>query len=156
MSFRAGLHLNIRTDRRGGREMGDYTVKRVDEMEAIYGGIVRRARAGLGVSAFGMQVMDLPPGWEGYPNHDHVNDFFDDNDLRQEEVYIALGGSATLRVDEEAHELEPGVLVRVGAGQKRQLVPGPKGFRMVAVGGRPGEAYSPPAWTELGGPLPTG
>jgi hypothetical protein len=26
---------------------------------------------------------------------------------------------------------------------------------MVAVGGRPGEAYTPPAWTELGGPLPT-
>jgi hypothetical protein len=136
--------------------MGDYTVKRVDDMEAIYGGIVRRARADLGVSAFGMQVMDLPPGWDGYPNHDHVNDFFDENDLRQEEVYVALGGSATLRVDGETHELEPGVLVRVGAGQRRQLVPGPEGFRMVAVGGRPGEPYSPPAWTELGGPLPTG
>jgi hypothetical protein len=117
---------------------------------------VRRARAGLGVRAFGLQVMDLPPDWDGYPNHDHVNDFFDENDLRQEEVYIALGGSATLRVDGETHELEPGVLVRLGAGQKRRLVPGPDGFRMVAVGGRPGEAYSPPAWTELGGPLPTG
>ena len=136
--------------------MGDYTVKRVDEMEAIYGGIVRRARADLGVSAFGMQVMDLPPGWDGYPNHDHVNDFFDENDLRQEEVYVALGGSATLRVGGETHELGPGVLVRVGAGQRRQLLPGPEGFRMIAIGGRPGEAYAPPAWTELGGPLPTG
>jgi hypothetical protein len=136
--------------------MSDYTVKRVDEMEPIYEGIVRRARAALGVTAFGLQVMDLPPGWEGYPNHDHVNNYFDEHDLGQEEVYVALSGSATLRLDEESHELEPGVIARVGPGQRRQLVPGPEGFRMLAVGARPGAPYTPPAWTEQGGPLPTG
>jgi mannose-6-phosphate isomerase-like protein (cupin superfamily) len=157
MSFGARLHLNTRKgDRNQEGEMGDYTVKRVEEMEPIYDGIVRRARASLGVSAFGMQVMDLPPGWEGYPNHDHVHDFFDDSDLRQEEVYVALGGSATLSLDGSSYELVPGMVARVGPGQKRRLLPGPDGFRMVAVGGRPGEAYRPPAWTELGGPLPTG
>jgi len=135
--------------------MADFTVKRIDEMEPIYGGVVRRARASLGASALGMQVMQLPAGWEGYPNHDHINNFFDDGDLRQEEIYIALDGSATLTLDGEEHRLEPGVFARVGAGQKRRILPGPDGFRMVAVGGRPGEAYSPPAWTELGGPVPT-
>jgi hypothetical protein len=134
--------------------MADFTIKRVDEMETIFDGIVRRARASLGATSVGMQVMAFPAGWEGYPNHDHVGDSSDDGDLRQEEIYIALEGSARLLVDGQEHRLEPGVFARVGPAQKRRIIPGADGFRMVAVGGRPGEAYSPPAWTELGGPLP--
>jgi quercetin dioxygenase-like cupin family protein len=134
--------------------MADFTIKRTEEMEAIFGGIVCRARASLGATSLGMQVMQFPPGWEGYPNHDHVNDSADENDLGQEEIYVALGGSATLLIDGDEYALEPGVLARVGPGQKRRILPGPDGFRMVAVGGRPGDVYRPPAWTELGGPLP--
>ena len=134
--------------------MADFTIKRTDEMETIFGGVVHRARASLGVTSVGMQVMHFPAGWEGYPNHDHVNDSADGNDLGQEEIYIALDGSATLVVDGEEHPLVPGVLARVG-GTEAAHPPGADGFRMVAVGGRPGEAYRPPAWTELGGPLPT-
>jgi hypothetical protein len=92
-----------------------------------------------------MQVMDFPPGWDGYPNHDHMHDSGDDRDLHQEEVYVALAGSAALTLDGEVHELRPGVLARVGPAQRRRIVPGPDGFRMVAVGGRPGAAYRPPA-----------
>ena len=51
--------------------MADVTLARIDEMEAIFDGIARRARAALGVSAWGMQVMTLPPNWDGYPNHSH-------------------------------------------------------------------------------------
>ena len=40
--------------------MADVTVKRMEEFEAIFGGGFRRARAGLGVSSFGLAVMDLP------------------------------------------------------------------------------------------------
>jgi hypothetical protein len=137
-----------------GGKMADFTIRRTDDMEAIFDGIVHRARASLGVTSMGMQVMDFPAGWQGYPNHDHTNDSSDENDLGQEEVYIPLAGSATLLVDDTEHMLGPGVLARVGPGQKRRIVPGGDGFRMVAVGGRPGEAYRPPAWTELGGPLP--
>jgi hypothetical protein len=135
--------------------VADFTITRTDEMETIFDGIVHRARAALGATSLGMQVMDFPAGWEGYPNHDHVSGSADGNDLGQEEIYIALDGSATLLVDGAEHTLEPGVFARVGPAQKRRIVPGPSGFRMVAVGGRPGEAYRPPAWTELGGPLPT-
>ena len=135
--------------------MGDFTIKRTDEMETIFDGIVHRARASLGATALGMQVMHFPAGWERYPNHDHVNDSADEGDLGQEEIYIALEGSAILIIDGEEHLLEPGVFARVAATQKRRILPGPSGFRMVAVGGRPGRVYSPPAWTELGGPLPT-
>jgi hypothetical protein len=135
--------------------VADFTIRHADEMETIFDGIVHRARASLGATALGMQVMHFPAGWEGYPNHDHVGDSADENDLGQEEIYIPLDGSATLLVGAAEHTLEPGVYARVGPSQKRRIVPGPNGFRMVAVGSRPGEAYRPPAWTELGGPLPT-
>ena len=61
--------------------MAAYAIKRIDEMEAIYGGAFKRARAELGVEAFGFQVMDLPPNLEQFPEHDHVED-------GQEEVYV--------------------------------------------------------------------
>src|SRR5215204_580644 len=46
----------------------DVTVAAVDEMDSIHGGIARRARAQLGVTAWGMQVLTLPPNWKGYPS----------------------------------------------------------------------------------------
>jgi mannose-6-phosphate isomerase-like protein (cupin superfamily) len=112
--------------------MADVTVKRLEEFEAVFGGGMRRVRAGLGVSSFGMQVMELPP----------------------EEVYLALGGRATLQVGEETFELEPGVFARVGPGQQRKLLTGEEGARILVLGATPGKIYEPPAWTEEGGALP--
>ena len=130
--------------------MPDVTVRSIDEMEPIYGGLARRARAELGVTAWGMQVFTLPPDWDGYPNHNHGSEAFDPN---QEEVYIPLEGSATLVASGERFELRPGVMVRVGPAQLRQILPGPAGLRMVALGGVPGSFDASP-WTQLGGPLP--
>ena len=130
--------------------MADVTVAAIEEMEAIYDGLARRARATLGVSSFGMQVMTLPPGWEGYPDHVHDGTVEDAN---QEEVYIPLHGSATLIAGEERHELRPGVMIRVGPEQRRRILPGDGGIRLVALGGVPG-TFAPSPWTELGGPPP--
>ena len=41
--------------------MPDATVKRLDEMESFYDGLVTRARAELGVTSWGMQVFNFPP-----------------------------------------------------------------------------------------------
>jgi hypothetical protein len=49
--------------------MPDATIKRLDEMESFYNGLVTRARAELGVTSWGMQVFDLPPHFDQYPNH---------------------------------------------------------------------------------------
>jgi len=130
--------------------MADVTVASFEEMEPIYDGIARRARAALGVSAFGMQVMTLPADWDGYPNHRHDLSVADAN---QEEVYIPLEGSATLVAGDQRVELRPGMMVRVGPEQYRRIVPGPDGVRFVALGGVPG-SFSPSPWTELGGPRP--
>jgi quercetin dioxygenase-like cupin family protein len=124
--------------------MADVTVKRLEDFEAIFGGGMRRVRAGLGVTSFGMQVIELPPGFSMYPDHDHSHD-------EQEEVYLTLGGRATLQVDGvEEFELEPGVFARVGPGQRRKLVTGDEGARILVLGGTPGRVYEPPEWTEEG------
>jgi mannose-6-phosphate isomerase-like protein (cupin superfamily) len=127
--------------------MPDYTVKRFDEMEPILGGVFRRARASLGASAFGMQVLQMPAGADFYPNHDHAHD-------GQEEVYVVLGGSAEFDIDGERVHVEPETAVRVAAATKRQIHPGPDGVRILAVGGVPGGSYVAPDFTELGGPEP--
>jgi hypothetical protein len=131
--------------------MADVTVRSIDDMEAIYGGLARRARAELGVSAWGMQVFTLPPNWGDYPLHNHDAGAFDPN---QEEVYIPLEGGATLVADGEEYELRPGVMARVGPAQLRKIVPGPEGVRFLAIGGAPG-SFAAGAWTELGADPPT-
>jgi uncharacterized cupin superfamily protein len=126
--------------------MADVTVKRVEDFEAIFGGGFRRVRAGLGVSSFGLAVMDLPPKFADYPDHDQAHD-------DQEEVYTALSGRARIRVGGEGgeeHELEPGIWVRVGASEKRKIITGDEPVRVLAVGGSPGKAYVPPEFTEEG------
>jgi hypothetical protein len=130
--------------------MSDVTVVAIDEMDGAYEGLMRRARAELGVTAWGMQVLTLPPNWDGYPLHDHSADAYDPN---QEEVYVPLEGSARLLVDGEEYELRPGVMARLGPDQLRKLVPGDEGLRVLALGGTPG-AFTPNAWTELGAPPP--
>ena len=130
--------------------MADVTAASFDEMEAIYDGLSRRARATLGVSSFGMQVMTLPANWDGYPDHRHDASVEDAN---QEEVYIPLQGAATLVAGERRIELRPGMMVRVGPEQYRRILPGSEGVRFIALGGVPGSFAASP-WTELGGPWP--
>ena len=130
--------------------MADVTLAAFEEMEPIFDGLARRARATLGVTAWGMQLFTLPPRWDGYPDHVHDGTVEDAN---QEEVYIPLEGSGELRAGEERFELRPGVMARVGPEQRRRIVPGAEGIRFIALGGVPG-AFSPSPWTELGGPAP--
>ena len=130
--------------------MADVTLAAFDEMEPIYEGLARRARAALGVTAWGMQLFTLPPDWDGYPDHVHDASVEDAN---QEEVYIPLAGSAELRAGDERYELRPGVMVRVGPEQRRRILPGAQGIRFLALGGVPG-TFSASPWTELGGPPP--
>ncbi len=122
--------------------MADVKLERIDEIEAYAGpraipGIHFRPAAGaLGVTAWGMNVIDLAPGCTSYPEHDHVKD-------GQEEVYVLLSGTASLLAGGAEWPLAPGTLVRVGPQEKRKIVPGPEGARVLALGATPGKAYEP-------------
>lgn len=129
--------------------MADVTVKQLDEFDTAYGGAMKRVRAGLGVHSFGMQVFDLPPKLENYPEHEHSED-------GQEEVYTVLEGEATLHAGGEQYELRPGVFARVGPGEKRKISTGDQPARVLALGGTAGNAFEVQAWTEEGAEvLPT-
>jgi len=117
--------------------MDGFTLRRIDELSSISHGAVKLAGDELGVQAFGLQVLDLPPGFTDYPEHDHTGD-------RQEEVYVVLSGSAEFTIAGEQIEADAGSLVRVEPAAKRKLVPGPHGVRILAIGCAPGGGYERP------------
>ncbi len=127
--------------------MPDYAVRRIDDMEAIVRGSFKKARAELGISSFGLQVIDFPPNVDGYPEHDHAQD-------GQEEVYVTMRGAGEIDIEGERIAIDPETMVRVSAGTKRKLYPGDEGMRVLVVGGVPGEAYAVRDFTELGAPDP--
>jgi uncharacterized cupin superfamily protein len=127
--------------------MSGYTVKKIDEMEAVFGGAFKRARAELGVESFGMQVIDMPPNADQYPEHDHGED-------GQEEVYVVLNGKGEIEIEGERQPLDTETMVRVGSGVKRKVWTGDDSLRILIVGGVPGAAYEAPDVTKLGSPDP--
>lgn len=122
--------------------MNDVTVKHVNELgfyegpQAIPGIRFRHAARDLGVTAWGMNLLELAPHNAGYPEHDHAAD-------GQEEVYVVLDGSATLQAGDQVFLIETGMLVRVGPGVKRRFLAGAHGVTVLALGGTPGKPYAP-------------
>jgi mannose-6-phosphate isomerase-like protein (cupin superfamily) len=129
--------------------MSDFKVVKIDDIEAIAFGTFRRARAALDVTAFGLQVLDLPPNLDAYPEHDHAQD-------GQEEVYLVLRGSGEIEIEGERFPLDPETAVSIKSGVRRKLWPGPDGMRVIAIGGTPGAVYEGKGFSELGAPDPFG
>ena len=123
-----------------------YTAKRLDEMERAFGGAFVRVRAELGISSFGVQVVELPPdSGDLAPEHDHYHD-------GQEELYLLLEGSAELALPDLTLQLDEMTPVRIAPETRRRLRSGSEGARLLLIGGTPGRPYAPSANTELGGP----
>lgn len=119
----------------------DITVKKIEEIEpysgknAIPGIRFRPARNALGVTSWGMNVIELDPDCSGYPEHDHASE-------GHEEVYLVLSGSILLRTGGRELELSEGQFVRVPPGMKRKFVTRNSGATLLALGGTPGKPYS--------------
>jgi hypothetical protein len=122
--------------------MEGITQKNIEEIAAYAGpnaiaGIrFRPARQALGVSSWGMNVLELEPHCAGYPEHDHA-------DEGHEEVYVVLRGSILLRAPDGECLLSQGDFVRVAPEIKRKFVTRAEGATLLALGGTPGQPYAP-------------
>jgi quercetin dioxygenase-like cupin family protein len=106
-----------------------HTIVTAADIEPLHG-VFRPLRQALGVSAFGINELELPPGAEG-PEHDHAKD-------GQEEVYVIVRGGGTIRVDGQEADLRPGQFVFLPADTRRQMVAGGDGLAWVGIGCQPG------------------
>jgi hypothetical protein len=111
----------------------------IDDLPTLWDGFAKLVRTGLQVSAFGVQIMDLPP--------DYTTAAHDESDTGQQELYVALRGSGAVVAGDTRLPLDPEHLVRVDAGVDRVLASGADGLRVLCVGGVPGEPYVAPEWT---------
>jgi uncharacterized cupin superfamily protein len=111
----------------------------IDDLPQVWDGFAKLVRSGLDITAFGVQIMDLPP--------DYTTAAHDESDTGQQELYVALRGSGAVVADQTRLALDPEHLVRVDAGVDRELTSGPDGLRVLCIGGVPGAAYVAPEWT---------
>jgi uncharacterized cupin superfamily protein len=106
------------------------------EPHALVGIRFRPARQALGVSAWGMNVLELDAHCDTYPEHDHSHD-------AQEELYVVIEGSVVLVAEGTERVLARGDMARVAPTVKRKLVTRAEGATVLAIGATPGAAYTP-------------
>ena len=86
-------------------------------------------RRALGVEAFGVNVIVIPPGYTGRP---HYHD-------EQDELYFVHSGTAKVEVGGEERLLEPGGMVHVTSTTPRCVSnPGDEDLVLLVVGGKGG------------------
>jgi uncharacterized cupin superfamily protein len=89
---------------------GGYAVSSLEQMGEGYG--FRKIRHSVGVTAFGINAIVLPPG---YQSRAHFHD-------EQEETYFVHQGQVEFRFgDDDGHVLGPGGVVRVDAHTQRAM-----------------------------------
>lgn len=122
----------------------DYKGSAIADLPDKWDGFAHLVRAGLGLSAFGANVMDLPP--------DYSTKAHDEADSGQEELYVCLRGSGAVVIDAsgERLELDAEHLAAVGPAHSRTLTSGPDGMRVLIVGAPAGRPYEPQDWSSEG------
>ena len=98
-------------------------------------------RRTLGVRAFGVNAYTAAEAGQ------HVVEEHTESSLGHEEIYVVMTGRATFTVDGETHDVPAGSLVYLAdPGLKRHAVAAEPNTMVLAVGGKPGQAFEPSAW----------
>ena len=127
--------------------MGDYTITNLKEIEdsAVKFGFSpdlesRFARGSLETERLGLSYQRLAPNVRAPFAHRHKE---------QEEVYVVVGGSGRVKLDDDVQEVKQWDAVRVAPGTVRNFEAGPDGIELLAFGGGAGgtqDAETLPDW----------
>ena len=85
----------------------------------------RMATRALGLENSGLSYQGVPPGYRFPYGHTHG---------KQEEVYVVVGGSGRMKLDDKIIELKPWDAVRVPPGTWRGYEAGPEGLEILVIG----------------------
>jgi tetratricopeptide (TPR) repeat protein len=122
--------------------VADLSEMEIPTMDALRWATVR---SHLGVEAFGVNAWTAnEAGQEVIGEHDEVSG----NDARwHQELYVVLKGRATFTVDGDEVDAPPGTFVFVhDPAAKRKAVSTEPNTTVLAIGGKPGEAFTSPRW----------
>jgi tetratricopeptide (TPR) repeat protein len=115
----------------------------IDELGAVElpdGFVWRPVRRHFGIKAFGVNV--YTPGASGQIVEEHT-----ESQLEHEEIYLVLRGRVKFTIDGSEHELGQGQLVFVrDTSLRRAGVALTDDAAVLAIGGKPGEAFEVSAW----------
>jgi uncharacterized cupin superfamily protein len=93
-------------------DLDGLTIRRREDLERTGNWLL--ARRSLGLSSFGMNLVEIPPG-ERIPEHDETG-------RDQEEVFLVLSGSPSLVVDGREIETPAGTFARLDPHLSRTVV----------------------------------
>ena len=88
---------------------GGYAFGSIEELGDGYG--FRSVRRALGVTAFGVNAIVMPPGFDGFLHYHE----------RQDELYLVHRGRARVEIEGEVRELGPGGLCHVESTTPRKV-----------------------------------
>ena len=127
--------------------MADYTIKNLKEVEdqapkfGFSPGLEARfPRDELGTEQSGISYQRLAPSFRVPFGHKHKE---------EEEVYVLVGGSGRVKLDDDVCELRQWDAVRVAPQVMRCFEAGPDGLEIVVFGARglgPGDVEMTPGW----------
>jgi AraC-like ligand binding domain len=121
-----------------------YQVAHLDELDRIpvaHGLEWRPVRRKLGIQAFGVNA------FTSEKVGDWVVEEHTEGSLRHEELYMVVRGRARFTLDDDTFDAPEGTIVFISDPDlKRVAVAEEEGTTVLAVGARPGEAFTPSAW----------
>ena len=121
--------------------MPAFAVARLDDIDEISDGRLpcRPVRHHFGIASFGVNAWtDAAAGDRILNEHDEAGD--------AEELYVVHRGRAAFELDGERVDAPAGTLVFAPPGVRRTAFAVEPGTTILAVGGRPGEAWQPDGW----------
>jgi hypothetical protein len=121
-----------------------YRVARLDDLDRVpvmEGLEWRPIRRRLGIQAFGVNA------YTAEKVGDWIVEEHTEGQLRHEELYLVVKGHATFTLGDDTIDAPADTIVFVSDPDlKRKAVANEEGTIVLAVGGKPGEAYTPSAW----------